>query len=70
MQVNIIVEGIHTNVPDMFNKTRFNKRKPVQKKVWDGFLQRTHESFHLYALISTKFELDKNHSAPFGVKTT
>ena len=32
-----------------------------KKKVWDWPLQKTLVSFDLCALISTKFEVDKNH---------
>ena len=53
----------HSHQLNMFNielgLTKENDES--KKKVWDWPLQKTLVSFDLCALISTKFEVDKNH---------
>ena len=61
----------HSHQLNMFNRTRFNRRNSVQKICGTGFYKRLDLiSFNLHALISTKFEVDKNHCAIFDVNTT
>ena len=59
----------HSHQLNMFNKLGLTKENQSKKSVgW--LLQKTLVSFNLYALISTKFEIDKNHCTQFDVKTT
>ena len=55
----------------MLNKTWFKKKKiSPKRKVQDWLLQKTQVSFNSYALITTKFEVDKNHYERFVVNKT